>query len=269
MGVLCYIVGMENDIMYIYALVDPRDNKTRYVGVTKDPLNRFRSHLRVNQSVMRHGKKRCEWIAELREGRLAPKMIILEESDWDNWQKAEQWWIRHMRETGYDLLNVNNGGIGPNSISDETRASMRKSHLGVHTRPMSETHKKSLIASRRKLIPTQVSEIRVLLATRADLNTKEIGLMYNVHYGIINQIAYHRGYSEFTDGDGLQDAIDSKKRCNTHPQRRGDLVSHDVVREVRSLADKGIRIIKISEMVNIKYYTALSIIRRQTYKLVK
>jgi predicted GIY-YIG superfamily endonuclease len=46
----------------IYALIDPRDNTPRYVGITDDVYARFSQHLRCDSSNFR----RDAWIKELK-----------------------------------------------------------------------------------------------------------------------------------------------------------------------------------------------------------
>lgn len=75
--------------VYIYALIDPRDNQVRYVGKSKEPEQRLKKHISppVDSPVR-------QWVMELRTFNLKPEMSILETvSFWDS-GKSESKWIK-------------------------------------------------------------------------------------------------------------------------------------------------------------------------------
>jgi hypothetical protein len=89
----------------IYALVDPRDDRVRYVGKTRKTLPaRLALHLEspTNRSM-------AAWFAELARALLAPAPVVLEFVSDDEWQAAERGWIHWFRERG-QLLNIDPGG---------------------------------------------------------------------------------------------------------------------------------------------------------------
>src|SRR6266545_4815521 len=81
---------------YIYGLVDPRDERVRYVGQSHDPERRFRQHLRFGQRLSDtfglrdpetghyqgnpfHGQSGLSrWLEELAACRLTPELVILQ-----------------------------------------------------------------------------------------------------------------------------------------------------------------------------------------------
>jgi len=92
---------------HVYALVDPRDNSTRYVGTSDDIEYRFYQHLlRIGV-----GKQEECWIKELQQLGLTPVLQILEAIQATSNQRAlayerERYWIQEMLREGYSLLNV-------------------------------------------------------------------------------------------------------------------------------------------------------------------
>src|SRR5260221_10769422 len=66
---------MKERIYVIYALVDPRDESVRYIGITDNMPTRFIHHLRETGSRTAKGT----WLAELRRYGLQPTIKILEE----------------------------------------------------------------------------------------------------------------------------------------------------------------------------------------------
>lgn len=85
----------------IYALTDPRDNTVRYVGKSNDPKRRLSEHIASN----------LPWIVELKTAGLAPMMRILDRAGFDEWDRAEQYWIAFYSRHGR-LLNTEVGGRG-------------------------------------------------------------------------------------------------------------------------------------------------------------
>ena len=88
----------------IYGLVDPRDNKIRYVGKTKRQLNkRLYEHI-FNKRTIRTYKS--NWITALKKENLNPLIIELEICDENNWIEREQYWINKLD----NLTNLTRGG---------------------------------------------------------------------------------------------------------------------------------------------------------------
>lgn len=97
---------MKSDV-FIYALVDPRDNRIRYIGKSVNVIKRYKQHLR---SEYKDGSpKKTKWIKELLAQGLSPCLGSIEKTDLDNWQDAERSWICRLRP---QLTNGTDGGGG-------------------------------------------------------------------------------------------------------------------------------------------------------------
>ena len=107
----------------IYALVDPRDGRKRYVGKTCGSL-RVRLLAHIND--VKRGRvyiPRHRWISGLLEVGCEPSILLLESVPQHHWEQAEQSWIQRLRDEGCDLLNATAGGDGLVSYRhrDDTR----------------------------------------------------------------------------------------------------------------------------------------------------
>lgn len=98
---------MKERIYVIYALIDPRDESVRYVGITDNMSTRFMHHLRDAGSRTAKGT----WLAELRRYGLQPSLKILEEMQVEKTQRhlveeRERHWIRAFERAGASLTNI-------------------------------------------------------------------------------------------------------------------------------------------------------------------
>lgn len=98
-----------NGMSCIYALIDPRTHKVRYVGKSDDPTLRLWAHLH-NES--RPNTHKSRWIRQLVSEGFTPQLVILERVKSEDWQTAEIKWIAHFRKAGSNLTNSTNGGDG-------------------------------------------------------------------------------------------------------------------------------------------------------------
>lgn len=98
------------DTVQIYALVDPRTLKIRYVGKAIDPQQRCRDHMK--ESELKGSCRRVTWLRKLKKMGLAPTVSILETVENSKWQEPERKWIAHFRKNGADLVNTLDGGEG-------------------------------------------------------------------------------------------------------------------------------------------------------------
>jgi DNA-binding XRE family transcriptional regulator len=113
----------------IYALVDPRDGRVRYVGRSVNPAVRMIAHMN-GLSTSRKGR----WLRELVAEGLTPLMKVLDETDWEHQKSVEYEWIERYRQLEPDLTNahdcpdqswrgVNRDYSGPSDMTaDELRS---------------------------------------------------------------------------------------------------------------------------------------------------
>lgn len=141
---LCYNVYMR----YIYSLIDPKDQKPRYVGQTsRTPKMRFKEHCKI---LSRPRLPVQKWIKKLDQIGLLKelKIAILEEVSEEEWKNKEMFWIKNYKNK-YNLLNITEGGEGvvgykhsqetrkkikekraTQTFSEETRRKFSLAHIG-------------------------------------------------------------------------------------------------------------------------------------------
>ena len=94
----------------IYLLRDPRNCEPRYVGKSVSGIHRPRSHL-VNPNPKQ--AYLYNWIHSLQAGGLEAEILIVERfSKPEYLAEAERYWIKTLREAGYRLTNLTDGGEG-------------------------------------------------------------------------------------------------------------------------------------------------------------
>lgn len=112
-----------NTPIYIYALIDPRDNRIRYVGWTHTTLvTRLRKHLEdINTKKNNH---RINWLRLLRSMSLTPKIEPIEETIYSKRIEREQYWISY-----YGRENLVNGTDGGEGAVGATRSEVVKNRI--------------------------------------------------------------------------------------------------------------------------------------------
>ena len=92
-----------NNVVYIYGLVCPIENKVMYVGKADNVRRRLRQHIR--ESANGNSCAKSVWIRGLQEMALAPSVIVIEECSFNSWQEKERYWISHYKSVNPDLKN--------------------------------------------------------------------------------------------------------------------------------------------------------------------
>ena len=99
----------EKDI-YIYTLIDPRDNSIKYVGLSTTGFSRVNNHFKSGYSKNQSRVK--SWIQSLRAHGYIFQVNYIEYFDKDgpHVDKAEIKWIKHYKDQGIELYNADLGG---------------------------------------------------------------------------------------------------------------------------------------------------------------
>src|SRR5260370_13957843 len=97
--------GINKNSYQIYALIDPRDQATRYVGISKDALARLAQHMNEIENPKR------AWLFDLKRQGLQPNIEILETvtSDQDVISLAlerEEYWMQSFLNAVARLTNM-------------------------------------------------------------------------------------------------------------------------------------------------------------------
>jgi hypothetical protein len=111
---------------FIYALMDPRDKRVRYVGKADNPRRRLHRHLSSRAKC-----HRTHWLTQLKDAGLKPILNILREVPYAEWTYWEQYFIQLYRETSA-LTNATDGGEGSHGLKQRPASNLknRLAHLG-------------------------------------------------------------------------------------------------------------------------------------------
>lgn len=119
--------------MDVYALVDPRDGRIRYVGLSKNFKRRLRAHRCPTIRDRFHNGHLCDWKDELvAQGLSFDAFQIGTDLTLAEAQAMERGYIKTFREVAEPILNVHDGGAPGNNVSPsaETCARMGAAHRG-------------------------------------------------------------------------------------------------------------------------------------------
>jgi group I intron endonuclease len=122
-------------LVFIYLLRDPETLHVRYVGKTINTKVRFALHLAEKK-----GTHKNNWLHSLKSRGLRPIFEVIEtieNSDDTDWQPREIYWISHYRSLGEPLTNLDGGGTGGRSRSEETKEKMSLAMTGKRHTPES------------------------------------------------------------------------------------------------------------------------------------
>lgn len=105
----------------IYALLDPRDDSIRYIGMTRDLKDRVSRHM---ANIEHASPEKHAWIADLKAHGLECVPWELEQvSSKKDAERREQWWIRYCLSGGEPLLNKESPHVthrmGRNSTNEQ------------------------------------------------------------------------------------------------------------------------------------------------------
>lgn len=115
----------------VYALVDPTDLRTRYVGVSSSGLQRPKVHGSPSYLAKAYNKRKDDWIVNLKSRRLYYAIRVLEYFDTpEEAHAAEPYWINWFRSIGEHLYNLTVGDDTQIRASEETKLKMRQRMLG-------------------------------------------------------------------------------------------------------------------------------------------
>jgi hypothetical protein len=110
---------VSNRTYTIYALVDPRDNGVRYIGLTVYPEERLKQHVQGDGNIPKR-----QWITELSQLGLSPLMQAIETTQTLAAAfEREGYWIDHYLHAGAKLVNIRSPyAINHSNPSDITNA---------------------------------------------------------------------------------------------------------------------------------------------------
>lgn len=144
--------------MIIYALIDPRNDKIRYIGKSQRSAHRrLRRHLAPCYLTGDTHKER--WLRVLLALNLEPRIEVLQTCETaEQLAAAERQHIARLRADGADLTNATDGGdgVGGWSHSDESKERIRRALTGKPKSPQHRARTIAAIRGRRASLQTRM-----------------------------------------------------------------------------------------------------------------
>lgn len=115
-----------SETTFIYALIDPRDYRIRYIGKSDEPQLRVMQHMQEQRRWPFSNPHFGRWLRELGLEELKPLSLIIETVDKLKWKKSERHWISTLRSAGFNILNWHMGGTGGDTRSGRKHSERTK-----------------------------------------------------------------------------------------------------------------------------------------------
>ena len=113
---------MEEEIVYIYALIDPITNNIKYIGQTNNPRNRKYMHIKKALS----NSIKDKWVRKLLSNNYIPIFKILDKTNKDKANNLEDFYIEKFNKNGNILNKVYNRDLKHNIIKQNNNKQKRK-----------------------------------------------------------------------------------------------------------------------------------------------
>ena len=89
---------------YVYTLADPRDLIIRYIGISTNPVRRYKQHISEAGS---GSIAKESWLQGLTHLQIIPALTLIDETKTEHEARSrETFWIDYYRRKGAQLLNT-------------------------------------------------------------------------------------------------------------------------------------------------------------------
>lgn len=228
------------ETVFIYVLIDPRNDQVRYVGKSKDPVDRYRNHYNSARDKNTHKRN---WINNIRKDGLRPELLIIDEVELDDWVFWECFYISLYKSYGFNLINYTSGGDGS---TFGNKGSWKKGNV-PHNKgvPRSEETKQKI---RDNYVPNKGSYKKII---QYDINANLIRKYDCIKDAILESNGYfsyprisdcchgkrpqHRGFIwKFDDGSILSEPTYQKRVLVQFDKDMNELNRFDTIKEASS-----------------------------------
>ncbi len=168
--------------IFIYKLIDPRTNEIRYIGKTKNKLKK-RLYEHCTERNLKTNTHKNNWIKQLLNLNLRPKIELLEEVNQDNWIEREMYWIEYFKNNDYNLTNTSDGGEG----SFGYKMPIESIKKAIETRRKNGTLKRSDECKKRIAIAQTGKKHTKEQTAKMVAKTRKILLQYDLDGNLIKE----------------------------------------------------------------------------------
>ncbi len=184
---------------YIYALIDPRDRTTRYIGISNDARLRYDQHIHGGSN-----KYVWRWIQELGQLGMSPDLQILETIDRetstsfidfiDIVHDREAYWIEAYMHSGASLLNRRGVATQHPKITIRRR-DLDKENIMTNMQSANRTHLPAAVVNTNNYPPMRLEDFRIEVAV---LTRQELATIADVSISSIQRAEEGKGVNRLT-----------------------------------------------------------------------
>ena len=194
----------EKNTQYFLYHIQNKINNKLYVGITTNCAKRWRRHILQSQHKIKHA---IHW-AILKYGTDNFEFKEVEQcNSWEHACERERFWIKNLKNLGYQLYNETDGGEGSFGVR---RYGADNPNFGKEMKPHV---KEELLKRRRKLSDDKIKEIHILFDTNNYTQT-ELSKKFNISLTQIHRIVTGKSW-----GDKKHDEIITKKNMTIEDAR--------------------------------------------------
>lgn len=215
---MLYICNMK---YYIYTLSHPITNEIRYVGKTNNISKRYSAHLKDKSKSYKNS-----WIKSLLNEDLLPIIEVLEEFNNElDCYNAEKYWIEQLKIWGFDLTNLQMGGIGGNSDS-----------LKLDKNPNAKISVETVLSIKNYLLNSDktINEI-------AKIHNCKPSTIHNIKYGSWSEITGFTGKEKWVRKDSILNRQKALKQSGLYDKQSIKVLQYDLemnfIKEFNSISE--------------------------------
>lgn len=117
-------------MVYIYELIDPRTNETRYIGKTIQPDKRLALHIEEAKYRKTRISHKTSWMRGLLKFNMVPIFNIIDEIEiTEQADYFEKFYIALYKSWGINLTNMTNGGGGGDTFTNRPDKELRREKI--------------------------------------------------------------------------------------------------------------------------------------------
>ena len=148
--------------VFIYGLIDPRNDCLRYIGKADVVATRVRQHIARARHEVSH---KSSWIRGVLSSGFCPRVVVLAQIARFHWKDYEKLLIQSALQKGFNLTNSKPGGEGDPELS---RESIERGNVKRRLTASTPEHKALMSAVLKEALSKPEVKVRMSLAFKAE-----------------------------------------------------------------------------------------------------